>query len=63
MPMVNKPGKVVKFNKELPSINSEDPLVTWSRKVMYSMLYLLYHSDYWLPNLAGWFYKMKSFLR
>ena len=55
MPMVNKPGKVVQFNKELPSINSEDPLVTWSRKVMYS--------DYWLPNLAGWFYKMKSFLR
>ena len=28
--MATKPGKVVAYNKELPSVKSHDPLITWS---------------------------------
>ena len=28
--MAIKPGRVVKYNEELPSMNSHDPLITWS---------------------------------
>ena len=30
-----KPGRVVTYNEDLPSVNSQDPLITWSCKVKY----------------------------
>ena len=30
MPMATKPGWVVTYNEELPSIKSHHPLITWS---------------------------------
>ena len=30
--MTTKPGMVVAYNKELPSIKSKGPLITWSCK-------------------------------
>ena len=33
MPKITKPGRVVTYNDELPSIKLEEPLITWSSKV------------------------------
>lgn len=33
MPMTTKPGRLVTYNKELPSIKSKDSMIKWSCKV------------------------------
>ena len=33
MPISTKPGSVVMYHKDLPSIMSEDPFIAWSCKV------------------------------
>ena len=56
MPIPITPGKAVTHNEELASIKSEDPLITWSFKVMWQIKSLIYPLTQWLqsPNLAGW---------
>ena len=34
--MATKPGSVVAYNEELPSIKSQDPLITWSTNLNFS---------------------------
>ena len=56
MPMATKRSRVVTFNKELPSIKSEDPLIAWSYKVTRQIRYVisLLPQDLWPLNLAMW---------
>ena len=41
MPMTTKPDRVVTFNEELPCINSGDPFITWSCKVLLPVKYVM----------------------
>ena len=66
LPMTTKPGRVVTYNEELPSIKLQDPLTTWScivARLRYKLntLFLHYHNDYGLRNVAGWLNTMRSF--
>ena len=36
MSMAAKPGRVVTYNEELPSIKSHDPLITWPKDFDFS---------------------------
>ena len=56
MPMALKLGRVRIYNEELPSINSQGPLITWYCKFtinIRSVISLLPQS-LWSPNLAKW---------
>ena len=41
MPMVSKIGRVGIYNEEVSSINSQDPLITWSDKVTWKIKYVI----------------------
>ena len=51
-----KQDRVVTYNEELPSIKSEDPLITWSCKFMSQIKYVLFllPQGFWLLNVAWW---------
>ena len=51
-----KQDRVVMYNDGLPSIKSEDPLITWSCKFMSQIKYVLFliPQGFWLLNVAWW---------
>ena len=55
MSMATKPGRVIIFSEDLPSINSKDHLNVWFCKLtLYiNMLYLHYHNDYSFQTWQG----------
>ena len=55
MAMTAKLGRVATYNEGLPSIESQDPLITLSCKVMCKIKYVisLLSQSLWPPNLAG----------
>ena len=52
--MAIKPGRVVTYNKELPSIKSYDSLITWSSAFGFSYLICRYKMQ--TPKLSPIFY-------
>ena len=66
MPMTTKPGRLVTYNKELPSIKSKDSMIKWSCKVTRQIKQIgrviMYNEE--LPSLKSrdhfitWYYKV-----
>ena len=63
MPMATKPCRFVTFSEEPPSTKSENSVTRWSCKVTWQIDYVIFPLPQWLwlPNMAGWFYILKTF--
>ena len=63
MPVATKLSRVGKNDEELPSINSHNPLMTWSCKVMWNIrpVISLLQQGLRQLNLVGWWLTMRSF--
>ena len=61
--MATKLGRVGIYNQKLPSINSHNPLITWSCKVTWNIRSVIssIQRGLWPPNMARWWLTMRSF--
>ena len=62
--VATKFGRVKMYNEELLSIKSQVPLITWSCKVTQKIrsIISLALQSLWPPNLARWWFTMRSFI-
>ena len=56
-------GRVGTCNEEIPSIKSPDPLITWTRKVMQTILAAvsLLPQSLWPQDMAKWSLTIRNF--
>ena len=59
--MSTKPGRTVNYRKGLLPIQSHDPLITWSSKIMWQTKTNIFPLSQclWPPNLTGWWHTMR----
>ena len=64
MPMVTKLGRLVTYLEWLLPIKSYEHIIAWSSGITWPTKIIMYPLPQclWLPNLAGWRYKTRSFL-
>ena len=64
MSMATKFGRIVTSLEWLPPIKSRNHIITWSCEITLQTKIIIYVPEQclWLTNLAGWGYKMRTFL-